>query len=135
MTKERAKAKAEKYLEWAGKAEAKSKQLYDTFQSQYKDFDWTQPILRGHHSQRRHEKVYERRNSMMTKTIELDAKAKRYREKAENLFAFANRNKGDAEKRREVQRQELDKYIKVGDVIVTMYGDKEVLKVNKKTYV
>lgn len=134
MTKERAKAKAEKYLEWATKAEAKSKEIYANWTAQHKDFDWTQPILRGHHSQRRHEKVFERRNSMHSKVRELDEKAKRFREKADNLLRFANTNKGDAERRREKVREELDKIVKVGDIIITMYGDKEVLKINKKTY-
>lgn len=134
MTKERARQKAAKYLEWAEKAEKKSKETYDAFQAVYKDFDWTQPILLGHHSQKRHQRVYEKRNSMHEKVRELDEKAKRFREKADNLLRFANTNKGDAERRREKIREELDKVVKVGDIIITMYGEKEVLKINKKSY-
>lgn len=134
MTKERARAKAEKYLEWADKADQQAQKLSNTWYAKFKDFDFTEPIKIGHHSQRRHEKVFEQRDRFFAKQIELSKKAKRFREKASNLIHFANTNKGDAEKRRETQRQELDKYIKVGDIIVTMYGDKEVLKVNKKTY-
>lgn len=135
MTKERAKVKAGMYLEWADKAEAKSKELLETFHTQYKDFDWTQPILIGHHSQRRHEKVFEHRDSVMRRSIELDAKAKRFREKAENLLQFANTNKGDAERKRQAKREEVDAIVKVGMYVDScMYGVGEVLKVNQKTY-
>jgi len=101
MTKERAKIKAAKYLEWALAAESKSAELTKHWYAQYGNFDWTQPILRGHHSQRRHERIYEHRDAYYTKLNELEAKAKSHREKAENLMLFANRNKGDADKRRE----------------------------------
>ncbi len=135
MTKDRAKAKALKYLEWAEKNENKSKQVYDSFNNQYKDFDWTQPILRGHHSQRKHEKVYERRASVMNRTIELDKKAKRMREKAENLLVFANRNKGDAENARQAKRDLADQAIQKGSIVSDWcFGQGEVLKVNTKTY-
>jgi len=92
MTKDRARIKSAQYIEWAQKAEVKSKEIYANWYAQYKDFDWTQPILRGHHSQRRHEKVYERKNAIHLKVKELDDKAKRFREKAENLLIFANTN-------------------------------------------
>lgn len=135
MTKERARAKAELYTQWAQAAENQSKALYDGFKSQYKDFDWTQPILLGHHSQRRHEKVFERRDSMMRKVHELDAKAKSHRSKAENLLAFANRNKGDAEAKREEQRALADKQVSVGSQVFDFcFGNGIVERVNKKTY-
>lgn len=135
MTKERAKIKAQKYLEWAELAEKKSQSIYGSFQSIYKDFDWTQPILRGHHSQRRHEKVFERRDSVMRKTIELDQKAKRFREKASNLLRFANINKGDAEAARVEKRELADSvFIEGSNIYDPCYRDGVVLKVNKKTY-
>lgn len=135
MTKDRARVKAGLYLEWADKAEAKSKAIYESFQSTYKDFDWTQPILRGHHSQRRHEKVFERRDSVMRQTIDLDAKAKRFREKAQNLLDFANRNAGDAEDKRQEQREKADSQISVGSQVVDWcFGAGVVERVNKKTY-
>ena len=134
MRKQKALEKARQYIIWAEKAEQKAKDIYDRWFSVYKDFDWTQPILRGHHSQKAHEKVYERRNTVHEKVRDLNAKAKRFREKSANLTAFANTHKGDAERRREKIREELDKVVKVGDTIITMYGDKVVLKVNKKSY-
>jgi membrane protein involved in colicin uptake len=136
MTKERARQKAAKYLEWAElaekKAEALSKQFYET----YKDFDWTEPIKIGHHSQRRHEKVFEKRDNFFRVQIELEQKAKRFKEKAENLTRFANTNKGDAEAKREAQRQEMDKIISVGSRVYNFIYSRTgiVIKVNKKTY-
>lgn len=135
MTKDRARVKAAQYLEWAEKAEIKSRELQDRFHADYKDFDWTQPILRGHHSQRRHEKVFERRDAMHRKVRELDEKAKRFREKADNLLAFANRNKGDAEAKREEQRALADSKISVGSQVTDwVFGTGVVERVNKKTY-
>lgn len=135
MTKDRAKIKAAQYLEWAQKAEAKSKEIYANWNAQYKDFDWTQPILRGHHSQKRHEKIYERRDTMHRKINELDAKAKRFREKADNLLRFANTNKGDAERKREAQRQLADSKVSVGTQVYDYsFGSGKILKINKKTY-
>lgn len=135
MTKDRAREKAKKYIEWADKAEQKSKDLHATFQAVYKNFDWTQPILRGHHSQRRHEKVFDHREAMMNKTVELDTKAKRFREKAVNLTAFANRNAGDAECQREEKRKIADQAITIGSQVVDWcFGSGIVERVNKKTY-
>lgn len=135
MTKDAARIKAAKYLLWAEGHEKKSHELYEAFQRDHKDFDWTQPILRGHHSQRRHEKIFERRDSMMRKTIEHDAIAKRMREKAENLMIFANTNKGDAEARREAQRTLADKaFEKGGRAVDPVYGAGIITRVNKKTY-
>jgi hypothetical protein len=135
MTKDRARIKASLYLQWADKAQAKSEALYHSFQITYKDFDWTQPILKGHHSQRRHEKVYERRNSMFEKMRELDEKAKSFRSKAYNLMEFANRNAGDAEAKRQKERELADTKITVGSNVTDwVFGSGVVEKVNKKTY-
>lgn len=134
MTKERARIKAQKYLEWAEKAEEQSIKLHQEMRERFKNFDFTEPIKNGHHSQRRHEKVFETRNNMMRKIIELDKKAKSHRSKAGNLLAFANRNKGDAEKRRQEEREFNDNQISVGSKVQTVYGECEVVKVNTKSY-
>ncbi len=135
MTKERALIKSKKYLEWAEKAEQKAKSIYHNWCEQYKDFDWTQPILRGHHSQKRHEKIYERRNTIHTKVQELEQKAKRLREKATNLEMFANRNKGDAERARDIRREQASNVFKENSEIYDFaYGSGIVKKVNKKTF-
>ena len=135
MTKDKARIKANKYLEWAEKAEQKSKDIYASFQKDYGQFDWTEPIKIGHHSQRKHEKVFERRNSVMKKTFELEQKAKRFREKADNLTRFANTNKGDAENKRQAERDLADTLFSVGSEVVDWVMGKGIIKrVNKKTY-
>lgn len=134
MTKERAKAKAIKYLEWAQIAIKKSEEIYKNWNEQYQHFDWTQPILKGHHSQKRHEKIYEKRTNIHKKINALDTKAKSFIEKANNLNIFANTHKGDAEKRRQAKRENLDNIVKIGTRIVTLYGHGAVVKINKKTY-
>lgn len=133
MTKDRARKKAELYVKWADNAEQKSKEILATFQRDYGQFDWTEPIKRGHHSQRRHEKVFEHRDSVMRKSIELDEKAKRFREKAENLLIFANTNKGDAEKKREEKRSLFDEKYKVGDKMFHWGHEIVITKINKKS--
>lgn len=135
MTKDRAMKKAIKYLEWAELADNKRTELRQAFDEKYKHFDWTQPILIGHHSQRRHERVFEEQDHFYKTQFELIEKAKRFREKAENLIAFADRNKGDAERKREEVRAERDSMIAEGtNIYDPCYGQGEMVKVNKKTY-
>lgn len=135
MTKAQALKRANQYLDWALKAKAKSRAVMDTLSREFKDFDFTEPIKLGHHSQRRHERKFERRDSLMRQSIEWDAKAKRYAEKAMNLEMFANTHKGDAERKRQTVREQNDALIKVGSIIVDYcYGRGEVLRVNTKTY-
>lgn len=137
MTKDRARQKALQYIEWAiladGKREALSKNWYATYGS----FDWSEPIKLGHHSQKRHEKMFERRDSFFRTQIELENKAKRFREKAGNLLHFADTNKGDAERKRERERAELDKVIAVGSRVTSFLMNGKVgtvVRVFKKSY-
>lgn len=135
MTKDRARYKAAKYREWAAKAQEKSVELHKHLQEDYRDYDFTQPILIGHHSERRHRRDRERYNNKMQQIIDLDNKAKEFLERADNLEHFANTNKGDAERKREQERQVNDKWVKVGSQVEDwVFGFGEVVKVNKKTY-
>lgn len=135
MTKDRARYKAVKYREWADLADKKREELSKAWYAKYGQFDWSEPIKLGHHSQRRHERVFEERDNFFRIQIELEGKAKRFREKAANLEHFANTNKGDAERKREQERQENDAVITVGSKVKDwVFGLGEVVKVNKKTY-
>jgi len=135
MTKDRARYKAAKYREWAAKASAKSVEVHQQLREDYKHFDFTQPILVGHHSERRHRADRERYNNKMQLVFDLENKAKVFLDRAANLEQFANTNKGDAERRREAERQANDKFIKVGSKVIDwIFGQGEVIKVNKKTY-
>lgn len=135
MNKEYARQKAQKRLEWAKIAEKKAEKLQYEINIFMEHHDFTEPIKLGHHSQRKHEKLFEKRDSMMRKLIELDNKAKEHRTKAENLLIFANRNKGDAEKRHAEQRELADKQYSAGSPIYDpCYGNGIIQKVNKKTF-
>ena len=135
MTKERAKQKAILYREWATKRQEKQKALEENHFKWTKDFDFTEPIKIGHHSERKHRKIFEKRDNEMRAIIENEKVIKRMLEKAENLESFANTNKGDAERKRETQRELADSVFKKGDKIYDVcYRDGEILKVNTKTY-
>lgn len=133
MTKDRARTKAAQYLLWADGREKKLAAMRENFNRDYGSFDWTEPIKIGHHSERRHRKIFERRDSFFRTTIDLEASIKRMREKAENLLIFANTNKGDAAKRHQERRDAISKILEVGQEIPTLYGMAKVLKINTKT--
>ena len=81
--KERAKAKAEKYNNWANIAENKSNEYYKASQ-EGKDFlVLAEPIKIGHHSEKRHRALIDRNWSRMGKSIEFSEKAKTHESKAE----------------------------------------------------
>lgn len=138
MTKDRARLKAAKYLEWADLADKKAEATLQEFNSHPGADDWNfwtqpiQPTSQGRAFANRREKLLNKRKYAW----ELQDKAKRFREKAENLTEFANRNKGDAEAKREAKRQELDKIISVGSRIYNLIYSRSgtVIKVNTKTY-
>lgn len=133
MTKERAIIKAKQYINWAEIAERKSKEIYNSFDSDPNSKDlsfWTQPAYntsRGRSFQREREQL----RSKIGKSIEFDDKAKRFREKAANLMGFANRNKGDAEREREKMRQLFNKKYHVGDRLKHWSKEVEILKIHK----
>lgn len=80
---ERAKAKAEKYNNWANIADNKSNDYYKASQ-EGKDFlVLAEPIKIGHHSEKRHRALIERNWSRMGKSIEFSEKAKTHENKAE----------------------------------------------------
>lgn len=80
---ERAKAKAERYENWANAAENKSNQYYEASQ-EGKDFlSLGEPIKIGHHSENRHRKLIERNFNRMGKSVEMSKKAEAHESKAE----------------------------------------------------
>ena len=75
--RERRLAKAEKLREWAEKRDLKSAERYKMATSRVEMIPLGQPILVGHHSERRHRAAIEQIDSNMAKSIENDEKAKR----------------------------------------------------------
>jgi len=92
MTKERAKRKAAQYRDWAAKRIEKQKLLVIQMEDLRTSWDFTQPILRGHHSQRKSERVHERRDNLMRAYIENEKIIERMLEKSRNLERFASTN-------------------------------------------
>lgn len=87
---ERAKAKADRYNTWAGSAEKKSDQYYKTSHSIVEHIPLGQPILVGHHSEKRHRRDLEKSWNAMGKSVEFDKKAKAHEDKAEYWERKAN---------------------------------------------
>lgn len=80
---ERAKAKAERYGAWAGKAEEKADERREA-SNEGRDFlKLAEPIKIGHHSEKRHRALIERNHRRMEKAMELYDKAKEHQHKAE----------------------------------------------------
>lgn len=80
---ERAKAKAERYSQWAASAEKKSEQYYNASQ-EGKDFlSLGEPIKVGHHSEHRHRALIQRNWDRMGKSVEFSEKAEQHESKAE----------------------------------------------------
>jgi hypothetical protein len=80
---ERAKAKAERYSQWAASAEKKSNQYYNASQ-EGKDFlSLGEPIKVGHHSEHRHRALIERNWNRMGKSVAESEKAEQHESKAE----------------------------------------------------
>ena len=80
---ERAKAKAEKYQNWANSASQKSNAYYEASQ-EGKDFlSLAEPIKVGHHSEKRHRALIERNWSRIGKSVEFSDKAESHESKAE----------------------------------------------------
>ena len=75
---ERAKAKAERYQQWAASAEKKSDQYYQA-SHEGKDFlALGEPIKVGHHSEKRHRALIERNWNRMGKSVEFSEKAEKH---------------------------------------------------------
>ena len=80
---ERAKAKAERYLNWAASAEKKSTQYYEA-SNEGKDFlSLGEPIKVGHHSEKRHRALIDRNWQRMGKSVAESEKAEQHEGKAE----------------------------------------------------
>lgn len=136
MKKQRALYKSKQYEEWANKNEQKAQEIHDQFFGQYGSFlSLGEPIKVGHHSEKKHRKIIDRMDNTMRKVIDLKEKAKEQRNKSDNLYAFSQRNKGDAERKRQEKRDKADKLYKVGSVVYSPFLRECVIKkVNKKTF-
>lgn len=83
--RERMEAKLEKRIEWATKADARSDARFNTAHSIVANIPLGQPILVGHHSEKRHRRDLDRMASNMTKGVEESKLADHHRSAASGL--------------------------------------------------
>lgn len=87
---ERAKAKAERYQNWASAAENKSNALWEA-SNEGRDFlALGEPIKIGHHSEKRHRALIERNHNRMSKAVEIGKKVEHHESKADYWARKAN---------------------------------------------
>lgn len=135
MTKERAKARAAQYRDWAARAKEKLDELHAEIEKDMQNSDYSEPIKYDHHSCIKHARKFERRDNMMRRSIELEQKIDSHLSKAKNLDIFANKIAGDAERERQKQRNENDSIAEVGRAVYDHCFKWGVIKkINKKTY-
>jgi hypothetical protein len=75
-------AKAERYRELADKAESESNRRYESAHARIEMIPPGQPILVGHHSEKRHRRALEKHDNDMRKAREAQDKAEYYRRRA-----------------------------------------------------
>ena len=82
---ERAKAKAERLQGWAANADARSNEHLKKadLSEEATGIVFGQPILVGHHSEKRHRETIEKADNAMRKTVEEMRKAEEYRARSE----------------------------------------------------
>lgn len=89
--RERLEAKLEKRREWAGKADARSDAAMEAEHAIGDRIPFGQPILVGHHSERRARRDQERMRSLATKSVEEAKLAEHHRDAADGIErALAN---------------------------------------------
>lgn len=90
-TRERKEARAERLREWAEKREVKSDALHAAgdLRESVSGIPFGQPILVGHHSERRHRNAIEKAHNATRRAIENDEKAGEMARKADNIEAAA----------------------------------------------
>ena len=82
-SQERARVKAERYEEWADKANDRSNAAFERSNNAVKDIPFGQPILVGHHSERTHRAALKRSDQAMRKSVDEMHKAEAHESKAE----------------------------------------------------
>jgi Domain of unknown function (DUF3560) len=132
---ERAQRRAGRRMKWAESAEKKAEQARATADNLASVIPFGQPILVGHHSERRDRTYRNQIDRNYRKESGELSKAEYHKQKAENILKYGSRVAGDAERAREAKREAADQSITVGSIVKdAVFGQGEVLKVNKKTY-
>lgn len=113
-SQERAQRKAEKLKGHAGSAEKRSDEAYKRadLSENATGIPFGQPILVGHHSEKRHRRTIEKADNAMRKSIEESQKAEEYRQRAEYWESMANKIDLSLPESLEYFQYELEKAVK-----------------------
>jgi hypothetical protein len=84
-------ARADRLRDWADGRDAKARAAAQRAESAVAGIEPGQPILLGHHSQRRHERDVQRAHAAMGRLAEHTEKARGMRQRAQNIQAAADR--------------------------------------------
>lgn len=90
-SQERAKAKAERYEEWADKARQRSDEAFERSNNAVAGIPFGQPILVGHHSEGMHRAAIKKSWAAMDKSVEEMHKAEAHESKAEYWERMADK--------------------------------------------
>ena len=90
-SQERAKAKAERYEEWADKARQRSDEAFERSNNAVAGIPLGQPILVGHHSEGMHRAAIKKSWAAMDKSVEESKKAEAHESKAEYWERMADK--------------------------------------------
>jgi hypothetical protein len=89
--RERLERKIEKRADWAASAADKADAAYQRSQSLVSGIPMGQPILVGHHSERRHRNTLDKSWNALGKSVEMSRLAEHHESKAKNLEAIEQR--------------------------------------------
>lgn len=90
-TRERREARADRLDGWAAGNDVKAGQAYQASHDATAGIPFGQPILVGHHSERRHRRAIQRSDDAMRRSVEAAGKAQEQQQRAENVRAAAAR--------------------------------------------
>lgn len=105
---ERAEDRAERYEGYASNAAARSDAAYQAAHRIADGIPMGQPILVGHHSERRHRRDIERMHSGMRRSIAEEAKAEHYAERAETAERYQARRESVPTTLRRIEKLEAE---------------------------
>jgi len=146
--RERKERKLKKRLEWAESRDKKADQTIKSADKLVEGIPPGQPILVGHHSEKRHRNTVKRSNNLMHKSIEHSNMAEYHRDKADNLKRQLNNtifsDDPDAIERLQKKLEYLEKgrsrmkeinaAFKKGKEIELSESEKKVLESNKRVW-
>ncbi len=134
-TQERAENRVERYEARAETAEAQSTAAWETSNKIASFIPFGQPILVGHHSEKRHRRDIEKIGNAMNKSVELSNKAEYYSDKAESAKYTAEGTQysnpiylGNRIAECETSLRKLARYLVGADLINKTTGEKYTIE-------